>query len=146
MCNNCQHVICLRILKHSVATNPRAITRCAVAIVVVASIVARRAVATVIVVGRRRHCVAPSPIVPSSAYVGYLLSTLFFLLTCMFVHCSYTSLCFSMYSFMSRTTWEYVLLTNFYIFRFSSYPAPDLVTAATAAMATAAVSPPHCCR
>jgi hypothetical protein len=26
--------------------------------------------------------------VPSSAYVGYLSSTLFFLLTCMFVHCT----------------------------------------------------------
>jgi hypothetical protein len=57
---------------------------------------------------------------------------------------------------MSRTTCEYVLLINFYIFRFSSYPAPDLVAAATAAMATAAmataamatvaVSPPHCHR
>ena len=31
---------------------------------------------------------------------------------------------------MSRTTWEYVLLINFYKFRFSSYPAPDLVAVA----------------
>jgi len=88
MRDNCQHVICLRILKHSAATNPIAVARCAVAIVVVAAIVdvvvvvarcaiaiivdfvARHAVATVVVVGRRRHRVAPSPVVPSSAYVG----------------------------------------------------------------------------
>ena len=111
MRNNCQHVICLRILKHSAATNPRAIARCAVAIIVVVVVVARRtvaiivnfvarrAVATVVVVGRQCHCVAPSPVVPLGVYVGYLSSTLFFLLTCMFVHCPYTSLCFSMYLF-----------------------------------------------
>jgi hypothetical protein len=117
MRDNCQHVICLGILKHSAATNPRAVARRAVAIVVVAAIVVvvvvvaccaitimanfvdRCAVATVVVVGRRRHPVALSPVAPSSAYVGYLSSTLFFLLTCMFVHCPYTSLCFSMYSF-----------------------------------------------
>ena len=40
---------------------------------------------------------------------------------------------------IARTTWEYVLLIKFYIFRFSSYPAPDLVAAATAAMATVTV-------
>ena len=61
------------------------VARRAIAIIVV--FVARRAVATVVVVGRRRHRAAPSPVVPSSAYVGYLSSTLFFLLTCMFVHC-----------------------------------------------------------
>jgi len=119
MRDNCQHVICLRILKHSAATNPRAVARRAVAIVVaavivvvivvvarraaaiIADFVARRAGATVVVVGRRHHRVAPSPVAPSSAYVSYLSSTLFFLLTCMFVHCPYTSLCFcfSMYSF-----------------------------------------------
>jgi len=118
MRDNCRHVICLRILKHSAATNPRAVARRAVAnvvivtaIVVVVTVVARRAVAiivdfvarrgvaTVVVVGHRSHRVAPSPVAPSSAYVGYLSSTLFFLLTCMFVHCPYTSLCFSMYSF-----------------------------------------------
>jgi hypothetical protein len=110
MRNNCQHVICLRILKHSAATNPRAVARRAVAIVVVVAAVVvvvvvvarraiaiivdfvdrraiaiivdfvdRRAVATVVVVGRRRHRVASSPVAPSSAYVGYLSSTLFFL-------------------------------------------------------------------
>jgi hypothetical protein len=98
MRDNCQHVICLRILKHSAATNPRAVARRAVAIVVVvaafvvvAVVVARRAiaiivdfvdrhtVATVVVVGRRRHRVASSPVAPSSAYVSYLSSTLFFL-------------------------------------------------------------------
>jgi hypothetical protein len=106
MRDNCQHVICLRILKHSAAINPRAVARRAVAIVIgviarcaIAIIVARRAVATVIVIGRRHHHVASSPVAPSSAYVGYLSSTLFFLLTCMFVHCPYTSLCFSMYSY-----------------------------------------------
>ena len=52
------------------------------AIAIIVDFVARRAVATVVVVGRRRHRVAPSPVVPSSAYVGYLSSTLFFLLTC----------------------------------------------------------------
>ena len=110
-------MICLRILKHSAATNPRAVARRAIAIIIVATIVvvvlvvarcavaiivdlvARRAVATVVVVGRRHHRVTPSPVAPSSAYVGYLSSTLIFLLTCMFVHCPYTSLCFSMYSF-----------------------------------------------
>jgi hypothetical protein len=37
-------------------------------------------------------------------------------------------------------------IDHFYIFRFSSYLAPDLVAAAIAAMATVAVSPPHCRR
>ena len=55
------------------------------AIAIIVDFVARRAVVTVVVVGR--HRVAPSPVAPSSAYVGYLSSTLFFLLTCMFVHC-----------------------------------------------------------
>jgi len=112
MRDNCQHVICLRILKHSAATNPRAVASRAVAIVVVVifviarravaiiiDFVARRAVTTVVIISRRRHRVASSPVAPSSAYVGYLSSNLFFLLTCMFVHCPYTSLCFSMYSF-----------------------------------------------
>jgi hypothetical protein len=102
-------VICLQIL--------RAVTRRAVAIVIVIVVVviivvvarraiaiivdfvARHAVAIVVVVGCRRHRVPLSPVAPSSAYVGYLSSTLFFLLTCIFVHCPYTSLCFSMYSF-----------------------------------------------
>ena len=88
MHDNCQHVICLRILKRSAATNPRAVARRAVAIVVVAAIVvvvvvvarraitiivdfvAHRAVATVVVVGRCHHRVAPSPVAPLSAYVG----------------------------------------------------------------------------
>ena len=39
MRDNCQHVICLRILKHSAATNPRAVARRAVAIVVVTATV-----------------------------------------------------------------------------------------------------------
>jgi len=120
MHDNCQRVIRLRILKHSAATNPRAAARRAVAIIVVAAIVvvvvvvvavvthrafaiivdfvARRAVATVVVVGRHHHRVAPLPVMPSSAYVGYLSPTLFFLLTCMFVHCPYMTLCFSIYS------------------------------------------------
>ncbi len=110
-------MICLRILKHSAATNPRAVARCAVtivvvianviavvvvarrAVVIIVDFVARHAVATVVVVGCHHHRVAPLPVTPSSAYVGYLSSTLFFLLTCMFVHCPYTSLFFSMYSF-----------------------------------------------
>jgi hypothetical protein len=73
------------------------VARCAIAIIV--DFVACQTVATVVVIGHRHHRVAPSPVAPSSAYVFYLLSTLFFLLTCMFVHCPYTSLCFSMYSF-----------------------------------------------
>ena len=69
MRDNCQHVICLRILKHSAATNPRAVARHAIAIVVVAAIVvivvvvahraiaiivnfvAHRAIASIVVVG-----------------------------------------------------------------------------------------------
>ena len=111
MHDNSQHVIRLRILKHSVATNPRAVARRAVAIIVVAAIVvvvvvgvavithcafaiivdfvARRAIASVVVVGPHHHRVALLPVVPSSAYV---------LLTCMFVHCPYMTLYFSIYS------------------------------------------------
>jgi hypothetical protein len=75
MRNNCQHVICLRILKHFAAKHPRAVARRAFAIAVIAAfvvvfiVVARRAVATVVVVGRCCHRVVPSPIAPSSTYV-----------------------------------------------------------------------------
>ena len=60
MRDNCQHVICLRILKHSAATNPRAVARRAIAIVVVATIVvvvvvvAHRAIAIIIDFAARR--------------------------------------------------------------------------------------------